>query len=83
MPIDKAPKSYSDWLAAQVTDVEWRKSYLAAGALAVEQGYELQWFCNNKADGVDKLEKKGIKPGIPRQFVDRISTWVDKVNTSA
>ena len=35
------------------------------------------------SDGVDKLEKKGIKPGIARQFVDRISTWVDEVNTSA
>ena len=80
MPIDKALESYSDWLVAKVDNVEWRESYRAAGAAAIQEGYELQWFCNNKNTGVEILKENGIKRGIATQFVNKITAWADEVN---
>ena len=81
MSIDKALESYSDWLVAQVDNVEWRESYRAAGAAAIKEGYELQWFCNNEAAGVEVLKENEIKRGIATQFVEKITKWVKEVNT--
>ena len=40
----------------------------AAGEAAIERGYELQWFCNNKAAGIEVLKACGIMPGIAEQL---------------
>lgn len=80
MKIDEAPGSYSDWLAAQVVNAEWQASYRAAGKAAIEGGYDLQWFCDNKAPGIDMLKAAGIMPGIADRFVKKVTEWVDEVN---
>jgi hypothetical protein len=46
----------------------------------IEGGYDLQWFCNNKATGINMLKAAGIMPGIAEQFVKKITEWVDEVN---
>ena len=74
MSIDKALESYCDWLVARVDNVEWREWYRAASAAAIKEGYELQWFCNDKTAGVEILEKNEVKRGITTQFVDQITT---------
>jgi len=79
MGIDEALKPYADWLCAQVSNVNWQESYWAAGIAAIERGYELQWFCNNKAAGIEILKACGVMPGIAEQFVSKIAKWVDEI----
>lgn len=82
MGIDEAPEPYSDWLGAKVVNGDWRASYRAAGIAAIKNGYELQWFCNNKAAGIEMLKASGILPGIAEQFGGKIVDWAEVVNAN-
>jgi hypothetical protein len=80
MRIDKALEPYGEWLSAQVENAEWRVSYRAAGVVAIKEGYDLEWFCNNKTDRAKMLKLNRVKPGIAEQCVSKITRWADKVN---
>jgi hypothetical protein len=69
MRIDEALLPYSDFLAADVSDGDWKASYRAAGITAKKKGYHLEW-----------LQEEGIMPGIAEQFADRekIMEWAGK-----
>ncbi|OZJ01708.1 hypothetical protein BZG36_05649 [Bifiguratus adelaidae] len=73
MPKDEAPKLYSDWLCAQVTNQAWRASYRLASKVTIDKGYDLQ-----RVDA-EMLIANGVLPGIAIQYASRVEEWLDDV----
>lgn len=82
MRIDEAPGPFSHWLGTFVVNKDWRVSYLASGEVAIKEGYDLEWFWNNKKAGVELLIANGILPGIAEQWVNKIMDWVNVITAN-
>lgn len=80
MPKDEAPKLYSDWLSAKVTNKNWQEASQLAGKVAVDKGFDLQWLYNHQRAGQEMLVASGVLEGVAARFVSWIPKWVDAVH---
>ncbi|KAL7925297.1 hypothetical protein ACQKWADRAFT_283585 [Trichoderma austrokoningii] len=79
MPMDEAPKSYSDWLCSQVTNSAWQAAYRLASQITLDKGYHLGRMYEAQAVDAKMLVTCGVLPGIALQFVSRVKEWLDEL----
>ncbi|RFU73472.1 hypothetical protein TARUN_8780 [Trichoderma arundinaceum] len=79
MPIDEAPKSYSDWLCSQVANNAWQGAYRLASQITIDKGYHLGRMYEAQAVDAKMLVTCGVLPGIALQFVGRVKEWLDEL----
>ncbi|EHK19843.1 uncharacterized protein TRIVIDRAFT_155669 [Trichoderma virens Gv29-8] len=77
MPMDEAPKAYSDWLCSQVTNNAWQAAYRLACQITIDKGYHLERMYEAQAVDAKMLATCGVLPSIALQFVSRIKEWLD------
>ena len=80
VPEDEAPKLYSDWLMAKVSNPEWRAASQLAGQVTVAKGYDLHWLYTHQKAGRDMLITNGVLEGVAARFVSWIYKWLGAVH---